>query len=103
MTLLQIQVLNTNLTDNLGEDNPSLQYESRCSNIQIIIDILWTALEGSVNQAAYQLQQNLGGGVETRPPRVEFWPEVGGRPGEVGDSTPQPSGNSNIGICTTNM
>ena len=29
-------------------------------------------------QAAYQVQQNLGGGVETRPPGVEFWPEVGG-------------------------
>src|SRR6218665_540801 len=33
------------------------------------LDILRTALEGSVNQAAYQLQQNLGGGFETRPPR----------------------------------
>src|SRR6218665_348571 len=33
------------------------------------LDILRTALEGSVNQAAYQLQQNLGGGgVETRSP-----------------------------------
>src|SRR6218665_1673875 len=37
LTLLQIQVLNKNLTDNPGEDNPSLQYESRCSNIQIIM------------------------------------------------------------------
>src|SRR6218665_3040389 len=37
LTLLQIQVLLKNLTDNLGEDNPSLQYESRCSNIQIIM------------------------------------------------------------------
>jgi len=27
LTLLQIQVLNKNLTDNLGDDNPSLQYE----------------------------------------------------------------------------
>src|SRR6218665_1400751 len=37
LTLLQIKVLNKNLTDNPGEDNPSLQYESRCSNIQIIM------------------------------------------------------------------
>ena len=29
-------------------------------------------------------------GVETRPPGVEFWPEVGGRQGEVGGSTPNP-------------
>ena len=29
-------------------------------------------------------------GVETRPPGVEFWPEVGGRQDEVGGSTPQP-------------
>ena len=28
-TLLQIQVLNKNLADNPGEDNPSLQYELR--------------------------------------------------------------------------
>jgi len=27
VTLLQIQVLNKNLTDNPGEDKPSLQYE----------------------------------------------------------------------------
>src|SRR6218665_3420304 len=37
LALLQIQVLNKNLTDNPGEDNNSLQYESRCSNIQIIM------------------------------------------------------------------
>ena len=36
------------------------------------LDILRTALEGSVNQAAYQLQQNLGGGVKTRPPGSNF-------------------------------
>src|SRR6218665_1371906 len=78
LALLQIQVLNTNLTDNPREDNNSLQYESRCSNIQIImmyagLDILRTAaLVGSVNQAAYQLQQNLGGGVETNPPGSNF-------------------------------
>jgi len=29
LTLLQIQVLNKNLMDNPGEDNPSLQYELR--------------------------------------------------------------------------
>jgi len=29
LKLLQIQVLNKNLTDNPGEDNPSLQYELR--------------------------------------------------------------------------
>ena len=31
------EVLKKYLTDNPGEDNPSLQYESRCSNIQIIM------------------------------------------------------------------
>ena len=33
------------------------------------VDILRIALEGSVNQAAYQLQQNLGGGLKLDPPR----------------------------------
>jgi len=32
------------------------------------------------------------GGIETQPPGVEFWPEVGGRQDDVGGSTP---GNSN--------
>ena len=32
------------------------------------LDILRTALEGSVNQGAYQLQQNLGGGLKLDPP-----------------------------------
>ena len=57
-----------------------------------------TALQGSVNQAAYKLLQNLGGGVETRPLGIEFWPEVGGRQGEVGGSTPKPPGNSNTAL-----
>jgi len=35
LTLLQIQILNENLTDYPGEDNPSLQYYDNC-NIQII-------------------------------------------------------------------
>jgi len=44
-----------------------------------------------MNQAAYQLQQNLGRGVKTRPPGVEFWPEVGCRQGEIGGvQTPNP-------------
>src|SRR6218665_1126555 len=51
------------------------------------LDILRTALEGSANQAAYQLQQNLGGGVEIRPCLTRG---RGGRPGEVGGSNPQP-------------
>src|SRR6218665_3711536 len=52
------------------------------------LDILRTALEESVNQAAYQLQQNLGGGVETRPPRGRILTRGRGRQGEVGGSTP---------------
>ena len=48
-----------------------------------------------MNQAAYQLQQNLGGGVETRPPGVEILPEVGGRRDEVEGFNPPNPGNSN--------
>ena len=37
------------------------------------LDILRTALkEESVNQAAYQLQQNLGGGLKLNPPGSNF-------------------------------
>jgi len=42
------------------------------------LDILRTTLEESVNQAAYQLQQNLGGGLKLDSPGVKFWSEVGG-------------------------
>ena len=40
--------------------------------VTFAVDILRTALEGSVNQAAYKLQQNLDGGLKLDPPGSNF-------------------------------
>src|SRR6218665_880188 len=53
------------------------------------VDILRIALEGSVNQAAYQLQQNLGGGLKLDPPGSNFYQRLGDRQDEVGGFNPR--------------
>src|SRR6218665_866044 len=50
------------------------------------------------------ISAKLRWGVETRPPGVEFLPEVGGRQDEVGGSTPNSPGNSNTELsCPTRL
>src|SRR6218665_1743486 len=87
LALLQIQVLNKNLMDNPGEDNPSLQYESRCSNIQIIMmqpRYFKNCIRRKCESSSIPTSAKLRWGVETRHPGVEFLPEAGGRQDEVG-------------------
>src|SRR6218665_712154 len=73
--LLQIQVLNKNLTNNLGEDNPSLQCEFKSSCCRYFKNCIRRKCESSSISTSAKLRW---GGVETRPPGVEFEPEVGG-------------------------
>src|SRR6218665_1213170 len=80
LTLLQIQALNKNLTDNPGEDNPSLQYElryvvvtfksSRCRYFKNCIRMM-------CESSSIPTSAKLRWVSETRPPGLNFDQRLG--------------------------
>src|SRR6218665_3971846 len=68
LTLLQIQVLNKNLTDNPGEDNPSLQYELRHSNHHAVEYFKNCMIRRKCELSSIPTSAKPRWGVETRPP-----------------------------------